>query len=64
MEQNEKALSIGESFTALAREGKIDEATEYYEREAHFVDDERIPRSSESDLRTPPMNELYKGIKE
>ena len=64
MDQNEKAKLIGSRFTLLAREGKIDEATEYYECEANFTDDECIQRSSAGDLRTPPMNELYKGIKE
>jgi len=64
MDQNEKALSIGERFTLLAREGKIEYATEYYAREARFADDEVLPCSESADLRTPPMNELYKGIKE
>lgn len=64
MDQNEKAMSIGERFTRLACEGKTDEATEYYESEARFTDEEVLARSDTADLHTPPMNELYKGIKE
>lgn len=62
MEQNDKAILIARRFTALAQEGKVEEATKYYESEARFTDDEGLPCSEGADLRTPPMNELYKGI--
>ena len=64
MDQNEKAKRIGSRFTLFAREGRINEAIEYYESEARFSDDEGLPCSEGAELRTPPMNELYKGVKE
>ena len=54
---------VAERFTSLAREGKTDEAIEYYEHNAVF-DDEETALPHGAGLRTPPMNELYKGIKD
>ena len=60
----DKAKRIAGRFTAIAREGGIEKAVEYYEREAVF-DDIEIPAPTESrERRTPPMNELYKGLKD
>ncbi|MBQ9557004.1 MAG: hypothetical protein IJU94_00170 [Clostridia bacterium] len=60
----EKAKRVGERFTSLVREGKIENAVAFFEREAVFGDNESAVRPEIRNPRTPPMNELYKGIKD
>ena len=63
MNHTDEIKRVAERFTALAREGKTDEAIGYYGRNAVF-DDEEAALPHGAGLRTPPMNELYKGLKD
>ena len=64
MKNADKAKRISERFTALASEGKIESAVAFFESEAIFDDNESVLRPETSNPCTPPMNELYKGIKD
>ena len=60
----EKVKRVAGRFTSLASDGKIEDAVAYYEREAVFCDCPSPLQASEKGLRTPPMNELFKGVKD
>ena len=62
MDNKEKAELIAEHFSALARRTEIETAVEYFERYAAFGDESSDPHIKSGEQRTPPMNELYKGI--
>ena len=55
---------IAERFTAIAREGEVEKAVDYFECEAVFDCGERRRPAETDELRVPPMNELYKGLKD
>ncbi|MBO4584405.1 MAG: hypothetical protein J5756_04980 [Clostridia bacterium] len=62
---NEKIAHVSARFTELATKGNVDAAIEYYESEAVNFNDCFSPViSDEKNLQAPPMNELYKGIKD
>lgn len=62
---NERIAYVAAHFTELAAKGNVDAAIEYYESEAVNFNDCFSPvQSEEKNLLTPPMNELYKGIKD
>ena len=62
---NEKIAHVSARFTELVTKGNVDAAIEYYESEAVNFNDCFSPvKSDEKNLQAPPMNELYKGIKD
>ena len=64
MDINERITTAAATFSDLARSGKTDEAVEYYFSNAAFDGVSPVLRHETDGLHTPPMNELYKGVKE
>ena len=59
-----KAKRIAERFTTFASQGDVAEAVEFFVTEAEFDGRCDRARSEAHNMRTPPMNELFKGIKD
>lgn len=62
--KNDKTETVAAQFTELARSGKTGEAVEYFFSEAALDGPPPATRASADGLRTPPMNEFYKGVKD